>query len=124
MRWGNYDVVTGAVRWCGNSSDPGWDTTCSSTSEVPSSLASPNTALSNPVPSTTTLPASFFLPATAHPSGGTGLNWWKVCTNWTAFPTSCGGTQTQPFPPIGPDVTGGPYDSGYAYDIPAKLAWN
>ena len=31
--------------------------------------------------------------------------------------------QTPPFPPIGPDVTGGSYDSGHAYDNPAALAW-
>ena len=36
MRWGNYDTATGAARWCGNSSDSGWSTTCASTSEVPS----------------------------------------------------------------------------------------
>lgn len=37
--WGNYDVVTGAVRWCGNASNTGWSTTCSSTTEVSSLLA-------------------------------------------------------------------------------------
>ncbi len=124
MRWGNYDTVTKAVRWCGDSSDPGWSTTCGSTSEVPSSLPSPNTAYSNPVPSTTTLPISFFMNGmTAHPNGGTGLSWWKVCTSWNTFPTSCAATQTQPFPPIGPDVTGGPNINGYAYDIPAEVAF-
>jgi hypothetical protein len=34
LLWGNYDTVTSAVRWCGNSSDTGWSTTCSSTAEV------------------------------------------------------------------------------------------
>jgi hypothetical protein len=38
MFWGNYDTVTNAVRWCGNSSDPGWSTTCGSVSEVPTSI--------------------------------------------------------------------------------------
>jgi hypothetical protein len=38
MLWGNWDSVTNAVRWCGNSSDPGWATTCNSTSEVPSTI--------------------------------------------------------------------------------------
>lgn len=123
LRWGNWDNVTNAVRWCGNSSSPGWSTICNSTSEVPYSLPSPNAAFSNPVPSTTSLPPSFFLPAAAAPTGGTGLSWWKVCTAWATFPTTCGGSQTQPFPPIGPDVTGGPYGGGHAYDIPAKLAW-
>ena len=39
FRWGNYDNVTNGVRWCGNSGDTGWSTTCSSTSEVPNGLA-------------------------------------------------------------------------------------
>lgn len=43
MRWGNYDVVTGAARW--------------DSSEVPSGLSQ----YANPVPSTHNLPASFFL---------------------------------------------------------------
>src|ERR1700690_2712685 len=123
MRWGNYDNVTGAVRWCGNSSDTGWSSTCASTSEVPTSLAGNAAPFDNTVPSTETLPASFFLPTTAHPSGGTGLSWWKVCKTWTSFPTSCSSAQTQPFPVAGPDVTGGPYLSGFAYDIPAAIAF-
>jgi hypothetical protein len=44
MRWGNYDTVTGAVKW-----DP---------SEVPSTLGN----YSNPVPTSHKLPASFYLP--------------------------------------------------------------
>jgi hypothetical protein len=123
MRWGNWDSVTNAVRWCGNSSNSGWSTICGGTSEVPSNLASPNSSYSNPVPSTSTLPASFFLPIAAHPNGGTGLNWWKICTAWTTFPTTCAATQVQPFPAAGPDVSGGPYNAGYAYDIPAQVAW-
>jgi hypothetical protein len=39
MSWGEYDTVTGAVRWCGNSSDTGWSTTCASTSEVPTGIS-------------------------------------------------------------------------------------
>jgi hypothetical protein len=109
MRWGNYSTATGTVHW--------------TPSEVPSNLPSPNTAYSNPVPSTQTLPPSFFLPTTAHADGGTGLSWWKVCTTWTTFPTSCSESQTQPFPPIGPDVTGGNNISGYAYDVPAAVAY-
>jgi hypothetical protein len=123
MRWGNWDSVTNAVRWCGNPSSPGWSTICNGTSEVPSGLAGSISALSNPVPAATTLPPSFFLPTPAAPNGGTGLSWWKVCTAWATFPTSCAAYQTQPFPTAGPDVKGGPYDGGYAYDIPAKLAW-
>ena len=59
----------------------------------------------------------------AHPNGGTGLSWWKVCTSWTTFPTSCASGQTSPMPPIGPDVTGGNNINGYAYDIPAAIAY-
>ena len=94
MRWGNYDVVTG-TRWCGNSSDPGWTTTCGSTSEVPTGLSS----YANAVPSTTNLPPSFYL--TAKPS------WWPAAKPW---------------PPIGPDVTGGnlPNLGGHANTIPAQ----
>lgn len=80
FRWGNYDIVTGAVRWCGNSSDPGWATTCGSTSEVPTGLS----IYSNAVPSSTTLPASFYL--SSEPS------WWP---------------SGKPWPSIGPDVSGG-----------------
>lgn len=29
MRWGNWDPITNAVRWCGDTSDPGWTTVCS-----------------------------------------------------------------------------------------------
>jgi hypothetical protein len=122
MRWGNVSVVQ-------QSSDtPANSGVRFVASEVPSSLPSPNTSFSNPVPSND-LPCSFFLSnytsttCTAHPSGGTGLSWWKVCTSWTTFPTSCSGTQLQPFPPAGPDVSSGSYVNGYAYDIPAEVAW-
>jgi len=47
MRWGNYDVVTGAARFCGNLNDTGWSGTCGSASEVPTTLSS----YSNQVPS-------------------------------------------------------------------------
>jgi hypothetical protein len=79
MRWGNYDTVTGAVRWCGNSSNPGWGTTCGGNSEVPTSIA----AYSNSVPASTDLPDSFYL---------------------SAKPAWFG---NNPYPPIGPDVAGG-----------------
>ena len=80
MRWGNYDTVTAAVRWCGNSSGPGWSTTCAGTSEVPSGI----TNFANPVPASTTLPASFYV--SGQPS------WWSTSIPW---------------PAIGPDVAGG-----------------
>jgi hypothetical protein len=95
MRWGNWDTVTNAVRWCGNSADPGWTTTCSSTSEVPSGIS----PYPNPVPSNQNLPASFYM--TSRPS------WWPSAKAW---------------PPIGPDVSGGNVSgtAGHAYTIPAQ----
>lgn len=94
LRWGNYDTVTAAVRWCGNSSNTGWSTTCASTSEIPSGI----TNYANPVPASTTLPTSFYL--SSEPS------WWP---------------STKPWPPIGPDVSGGNMAGlgGHAYSIPA-----
>jgi hypothetical protein len=117
-RWGNCDSSTNTCRFQG--------------SENPTTLtgnAAPFNNISSP---SSTLPCSFFLAGytsttcTPHANGGTGLNWWKVCTNWTTFPTSCAAYQTQPFPPIGPDVSGGPYSvgTGSAYDIPAAIAHN
>ena len=86
LRWANYDVVTSAARFCGNSSDTGWSTTCSSTSEVPTSLAS----YSNAVPTygdtgagQSAMPASFYYPLE---------------------PSFLG---SAPWPVAGPDVTGG-----------------
>jgi len=131
MFWGNYDIVTGAVRWCGNSSDPGWSTTCSSTSEVPTSLSGGGATYDNPVPSTTTLPLSFLFTNLQSGSSGTNLPFGKVCTNYTTA-GGCGGSyQTFPEPGIGPDVSGGNVDStagfpsygGHANHIPAYIAW-
>lgn len=73
----------------------------------------------NPLPASHTLPNSFFLTANTRSNGGTGLPWWKVCTN---YPT-CSTTQINPFPAIGPDVVGGNGAGGFAYDIPAAIAW-
>ena len=86
MRWGNYDVVTAAVRW--------------NSSEVPSGLSQ----YANPVPSSHSLPNSFFLSAKP--------GWWG--TPWG----------TPPWPAIGPDVTGGPGPGGHSYDTPAKLCYD
>ena len=85
--WGNWDTVTGAVRWCGNSSDTGWSTTCNSTSEVPTGApVYPNSVptLGDTGAGQGALPASFIY--SSQPS------WW---------------TASIPWPPIGPDVTGG-----------------
>jgi hypothetical protein len=79
MRWGNYDTVTGAARWV--------------TSEIPSGLGS----YANSVPSSQTLPTSFYL--SAKPS------WWGSVA----------------WPAIGPDVTNGTVANvaGHAYSNPA-----
>lgn len=89
----------------------------------------------NPVPANNNLPASFFLNIAAHPTGGTGLSWWKVCTNYTTV-GGCGGSfQTPPFPNVGSDVTNGcswitsPSScknvwGGHFYDNPAGLAYH
>ena len=86
FRWGNYDVVTGKVRW--------------DASEVPSSIS----LYANPVPSSQSLPASFYL--SAQPG------WWT--TPWGS----------PPWPAIGPDVSGGSGPGGHAYAIPAQLCYN
>jgi hypothetical protein len=93
FRWGNYDTVTANVRWCGNSSSPNWSL-CGGVSEVPSGISQ----FPNSIPSSTTLPASFYL--SAKPS------WWPSAKAW---------------PPIGPDVSGGNISNlgGHAYTIPA-----
>lgn len=84
MWWGNWDVATNAVRWCGNSNDSGWSTTCAGKSEVPSAGLPNGNAYANPIPASEALPASFYLDA--KPS------WWPAGKAW---------------PPIGPEVTGG-----------------
>lgn len=107
MRWGNYDVKTNAVRWCGNSSDTGWTTTCVDPvtnmpkSEIPTGL------FKNDVPrqgdTQSKMPASFYL--SSQPS------WWVTGTSW---------------PGIGPDITNGdiPNVGGYAYNIPSEVCYN
>lgn len=80
MFWGNWDPATNDVRWCGNSNNTGFKSTCASASEVPSGLS----AYANAVPSSTTLPDSFF--------HATKPTWWTSSKAW---------------PSIGPDVTGG-----------------
>lgn len=95
LRWGNWDVVTNATRWCGRAANTGWGTTCGSVSEVPTGLSQ----YANAVPSTETLPPSLYL--SAAPA------WWP------------GGT---PFPPIGPDIVGGGVSGvgGHVYSLPAR----
>lgn len=111
MLWGNYDVATGAVRWCGNSSDTGWSTVCAAStatgnqSEVPSGIQN----FANPVPTLgdtgagqPPLPASFYL--------STKPSWWG----------------SMPFPAIGPDVSGGNVANtgGHVYMNPAQSCYS
>jgi hypothetical protein len=88
MRWGNYDVVTAGVRFCGNSSDTGWSSTCSSTSEVPTGIGS----YANPVPS----------------YGDTGAGQPKMPPSfyYSSEPPFLSNSNV-PWPVVGPDVTGG-----------------
>ena len=87
MSWGNFTACSGDSR-CNTTGSAIF-----ASSGVPSNLASfgaNSTPYQNPVPSSATLPASFFMNSmTAHPSGGTGLSWWKACASWSSFPTSC-----------------------------------
>jgi hypothetical protein len=86
MWWGNWDPATNATRWCGNSSDGGWSSTCNGTSEIPTGASSyPNSlpTVGDIGASQPELPASFYL--SAQPS------WFD----------------SVPWPAIGPDVTGG-----------------
>jgi hypothetical protein len=76
LRWGNYDVVTGLARW--------------NSSEIPAG---------NSVPSSQTLPASFFLASKP--------GWWG----------------SVPWPPIGPDVLGGNDPTGHVYNVPATICF-
>jgi hypothetical protein len=86
LRWGNYDVVTGGVRWCGSALNTSWSLLCALGSEIPT--AAP--VYPNAIPTVgdvgigqPDLPASFYL--SSKPSWFGSLPW----------------------PAIGPDVTGG-----------------
>jgi len=87
-------VRTTLLRWGNYDTVNG--TTRFDASEVPSSLPQ----FSNAVPAGNVLPASFYLPA--KPS------WFRQV----------------PWPPIGPDVMGGPGAAGHAYKIPAHLCYD
>ena len=84
LRWGNYDTVSNAVLW--------------NASEVPT--AGVPFINGNPVPSSHTLPSSFYL--TSKPSF------------WGAMP----------WPAFGPDVTGGQDSSGHAFMPPPQVCYN
>lgn len=84
-RWGNYDVVTGANRFCATG-HTGFSTTCGSVSEVPTGLSVfPNSipTLGDTVAGQSVMPPSFYLASKP--------GWFNSI----------------PWPAIGPDVTGG-----------------
>lgn len=122
MIWGNYTSCTGGDSHCNTTGNGIF-----SSSDVPSNLSSFGsnaTPYQNSVPASHAMPASFFMNnMDAHPSGGTGLSWWRACDSWTTFPTNCAHYTTPPLPMAGPDVTGGPFLSGHAYNNPAAIAW-
>jgi hypothetical protein len=98
MRWGNWDSVT-------STNDNGTNDTTGTrfvAGEVPSGIAH----FANPVPESQTLPNSLYL--TTRPDA-----WWGSPYG------------TVPWPPIGPDVSGGSLASsgGHAYKIPARLCF-
>lgn len=110
VRWGNWDAVTynasgsshNGTRWCtgsgaGSSGADAYNTPCTTSETASSDPTFPG--LANP---STTLPASFYL--SAKPS-------------WFG---------SVPFPPIGPDVTGGNIANtgGHANEIPAELCYD
>jgi hypothetical protein len=103
LRWGNYDVVTRATRWCGT----GREANCVGTSEIPTTGVA--FISGNPVPASHNLPASFYL--SAQPQ------FWTMASGYGPTP---------PWPAIGPDVTGGTASDGadgFSYPIPAQLCY-
>lgn len=84
--WGEYNVVTGAVRWCRDSSSTGWVAVCGSVSEIPTGASTyPNAlpTLGDTGAGQGALPVSYYL--SSKPS-------WFGAIAW---------------PPIGPDVSSG-----------------
>jgi hypothetical protein len=103
LRWGNYDVVTAATRWCAT----GREANCGGTSEIPTNRVPYING--NLLPASHTLPASFYL--SAQPQ------FWTMASGYG---------RTPPWPPIGPDVTGGTAPDGvggFSYPIPAQLCY-
>jgi hypothetical protein len=102
--WGNWDVVTGSAQWAGafSTGEGCFGNTTTPATEVPGAYTAIN---AQSVPTTHTLPASFFY--TSQPS------YWA--TTWG----------TPQWPPIGPDVTSGSapdgVPSGMADSIPSQL---
>lgn len=106
LRWANYDVVTGANRFCGGASDTGWSTICGATSEVPVNLSGVQSSYANPVP--------------RYGDTGAGQSNMTASLYYSSQPTWW--PSGKPWPPIGPDVTGGNVSDvgGHVYTIPAQ----
>jgi len=85
-RWANYDVKTNAVRFCGNSSDTGWSTTCGSTSEIPTTIS----------------PYAQAVPTLGDTSAGQGTM--PSSLYYTSKPSFMGSAA---WPTLGPEVTSG-----------------
>jgi hypothetical protein len=88
LRWANWDAVTKATRFCGSSIDPDFSAaTCNGLSEIPTAIGAYQSAvptLGDTAAGQGPLPTSFAF--ASKPS------WW---------------TSGKPWPPIGPDVSGG-----------------
>lgn len=111
LAWANIDVATGVntPRFCGNSSNTGWSSTCGSKSEIPTAISQ----FANIVPTVGdtasgqgSLPPSFY-----------------GCTLFNSFAHTPWGSVN--CPAIGPDVSGGnvPGYGGHAYYIPAAMTF-
>jgi len=85
--WGNYDSYTAAIRWCGNSSDTGWSSTCSSTSEIPTGAST--------------------YPSLVPTEGDTGAGQAALPTSLVYTSRPSWWAASIPFPAIGPDVSSG-----------------
>lgn len=99
----NYDFSIGTVNYTGCSVSVIFTSTPSDPTVQYLQAANTASPYQNPVPSTETLPASFFL------------------SSKPAFWVTASGAP--PWPAIGPDVTGGPGLTGHHYPIPAELCY-
>lgn len=123
LRWGNYDNVTGATRWCGNSGNTGWSTTCGSTSEVPIGASPYANAVPTKGDTGPGMPASFIYASQP--------NWWPSGKLWPAIGPDvingnigqCSGTYNKLFALSSGQCSGGTLtpnvNAGHANSIPA-----
>jgi len=70
LNWGNYDVATKAVRWCGNSSDTGWSAICGGGSATISSCTSSTNTMTCTLAGSTTIPVGTQLIIVGNSIGG------------------------------------------------------